>query len=330
LRQPFVVLAGGLTLALLAAPLAVEAQQAGRVYRIGYLSYSSPASNPHLIEAFRQGLRELGWVEGQNITIDSRFAEGRSDVLSVLAAELVRLKVDIIVVTSTQATVAAKNATKTIPVVMANAGDPVGLGLIANLARPGGNITGMSHSVGVETFGKELELLKEIVPKVRHVALLWNPANSSNALEMESVKLAARSLGVQLQLLEAREPNQFDGAFAAMSKERVGALLVLPDSVFQRHRARVAGLAAKNRLPSMYGVSEYVKAGGLISYGPNLSDLFRQSATFVDKILRGAKPADLPVQQPTKFELTINLKTAKALGLTIPPAVLARADEMIQ
>jgi putative ABC transport system substrate-binding protein len=238
--------------------------------------------------------------------------------------------VDIIVVTSTQATVAAKNATKTIPVVMANAGDPVGLGLIANLARPGGNITGMAHSVGVDTFGKELELLKEIVPKVRHVALLWNPANPSHARMMENVKLTARSLGVQLQLLEAREPNQFDGAFAAMSKERAGALLVLPDSVFQRHRAQVAGLAAKNRLPSMYGVSEYVKAGGLISYGPNLSALFRQSATFVDKILRGAKPADLPVQQPTKFELTINLKTAKALGLTIPPAVLARADEVIQ
>jgi ABC-type uncharacterized transport system substrate-binding protein len=287
-------------------------------------------ANPHLIEAFRQGLRELGWVEGQNITIDSRFAEGRSDVLSVLAAELVRLEVDIIVVTSTQATVAAKNATKTIPVVMASAGDPVGLGLIADLARPGENITGVSHSVGVETFGKELELLKEIVPKVRHVALLWNPANSSHALAIENVKLTARSLGVQLQLLEAREPNQFDGAFAAMSKERAGALLVLPDSVFQRHRVRVAGLAAKNRLPSMYGVSEYVKAGGLISYGPNLSDLFRRSATFVDKILRGAKPADLPVQQPTKFELTINLKTAKALGLTIPPAVLARADEIIQ
>ena len=316
-----------LALALLTAPLAAEAQQAGRVYRIGYLSYSSPASNPHLIEAFRQGLRELGWVEGQNITIDARFAEGRSDAVSDLAAELVRLKVDIIVGTSTQATVAAKNATKTIPVVMANAGDPVGLGLIANLARPGGNITGM---VRVGTFGKQLELLKEIVPKVRHVALLWNPANPSHAPDMENVKLTARSLGVQLQLLEAREPNQFDGAFAAMSKERAGALLVLPDSVFQRHRAQVAGLAAKNRLPSMYGVSEYVKAGGLISYGPNLPALFRQSATFVDKILRGAKPADLPVQQPTKFELTINLKTAKALGLTIPPSVLARADEVIQ
>ena len=321
-------LAGGVS--VLAAPLAAEAQQAGRVYRIGYLSYSSPASNPHLIEAFRQGLRELGWVEGQNITIDSRFAEGRSDAVSDLAAELVRLKVDIIVGTSTQAIVAAKNATKTIPVVMVSAGDPVGLALIANLARPGGNITGVSHSVGVETFGKQLELLKEIVPKVRHVALLWNPANPSHALAMENVKLTARSLGVQLQLLEAREPNQFDGAFAAMSKERAGALLVLQDSVFQRHRARVAGLAAKNRLPAMYGVSEYVKAGGLISYGPSLPDLFWHSATFVDKILRGANPADLPVQQPTKFELAINLKTAKALGLTIPPSVLARADEVIQ
>jgi putative ABC transport system substrate-binding protein len=317
------------TLGLLAAPLA-EAQQAGRVYRIGYLSYSSPAANPHLIEAFRQGLRELGWVEGQNITIDSRFAEGRLDALSDLAAELVRLKVDIIVGTSTPATLAAKNATKTIPVVMVSAGDPVGLGLIASLARPGGNITGVSHGVGVDPFGKELELLKEIAPDVRRVAVLSNPANALHQLAIREVNVAARSLGVQLQLLEARGPNEFDGAFAAMSKERAGALLVLPDSVFQRHRARVAGLAAKNRLPAMYGVSEYVKAGGLISYGPNLPDLFRHSATFVDKILRGATPADLPVQQPTKFELVINLKTAKALGLTIPPSVLARADEIIE
>ena len=249
---------------------------------------------------------------------------------SALAAELVRLKVDIIVGTSTQATVAAKNATKTIPVVMANSGDPVGLGLIANLARPGGNITGMSFTVGVDTFGKGLELLKEIVPDVRRVAVLSNPANASHQPAIREVNVAARSLGVQLQLLEARGPNEFDGAFAAMSKERAGALLVLPDSVFQRHRARLADLAATNRLPAMYGVREYVMAGGLISYGPSLSDVFRQSATFVDKILRGATPAELPVQQPTKFELTINLKTAKALGLTIPPAVLARADEVIQ
>jgi putative ABC transport system substrate-binding protein len=249
--------------------------------------------------------------------------------VSDLAAELVRLKVDIIVGTSTQATLAAKNATKTIPVVMV-AGDPVGLGLIASLARPGGNITGVSQGVGVDALGKELELLKEIAPDVRRVAVLSNPANASHQPAIREVNVAARSLGVQLQLLEARGPNEFDGAFAAMSNERAGALLVLQDSVFQRHRARVAGLAAKNRLPAMYGVSEYVKAGGLISYGPNLPDVFRHSATFVDKILRGANPADLPVQQPTKFELTINLKAAKALGLTIPPAVLARADEIIQ
>jgi putative ABC transport system substrate-binding protein len=231
---PRLVLTVILTIALLATPLA-EAQQAGRVYRIGYLSYSSPASNPHLIEAFRQGLRALGWVEGQNITIDSRFAEGRSDRLSDLAAELVRLKVDIIVGTSTQATVAAKNATKTIPVVMANAGDPVGLGLIADLARPGGNITGMSHSVGVEHVGKALELLKEIAPEVRRVAVLANPTNPSHTSYISSVKVAAQALKVELQLLEARDANQFDGAFAAMSKQRAGALLVIPDSVFQRH-----------------------------------------------------------------------------------------------
>ena len=246
-----------------------------------------------------------------------------------LAAGLVRLKVDIIVGTSTQATLAAKNATETIPVVAANFGDPVELGLIESLARPSGNITGLSN-IEVETFGKELELLKEIAPEARRVAVLSNPANPYHALAISNVKVAAQTLKVELQVLEARGSNEFDGAFAAMSKERVGALLVVTDTVFVLHRARLADLAAKNRLPSMYGLGEYVKAGGLISYGPNLSDLFRHAATIVDKILRGAKPADLPVQQPTKFELIINLKTAMALGLTIPPTLLARADELIE
>ena len=330
-RREFITLFSGAAVGwLLAALVATQAQQVGKVYRIGYLSNSSSAANPHLFEAFRQGLREFGWVEGQNISIDPRFAEGRSDRLADLAAELVRLKVDIIITTSTPATLAAKNATGAIPIVAANFGDPVGLGLIESLARPNGNITGLSFSVGVETFGKELELLKEIAPEFRRVAVLSNPTNPYHALAILNVNFAAQALKVELQLLATRGSNEFDGAFAAMSKERAGALLVVTDPIFVLHRARLADLAVKNRLPSMYGMGEYVKAGGLISYGPNLSDRFRHSATIVDKILRGAKPADLPVQQPTKFDLTINLKTAKALGLTVPPSLLARADEVIE
>jgi putative ABC transport system substrate-binding protein len=279
---------------------------------------------------FRQGLRELGWVEGQNTVIDYRYAEGRFDRLPGLAAELVRLKVDIIVAAPTPAAAAAKKATGTIPIVMIAVGDPVGLGLIASLARPGGNVTGLSFSVGPEILGKQLELLKETVPKLRRVAILSNPANPVQPGQIREVNVAARSLGVQLQFLEARGPNEFDGAFAAMAKERVGALLVLADSMLIAHRTRLADLAARSRLPAAYGTREDVEAGGLMSYGPSLRDLFRRGATFVDKILKGAKPADLPVEQPTKFELVINLKTAKALGLTIPPSLLGRADEIIQ
>jgi putative ABC transport system substrate-binding protein len=329
-RREFITLLSGSAVWWLLAPPVPQAQQVGKVYRIGYLSNSSSTANPHLFEAFRQGLRELGWVEGQNISIDPRFAEGRSDRLADLAAELVRLKVDIIITTSTPATLAAKNATGTTPIVAANFGDPVGLGLIESLARPNGNITGLSFSVGVETFGKELELLKEIAPEFRRVAVLSNPTNPYHAPAISNVKVAAQALKVELQLLETRGSNEFDGAFAAMSKERAGALLVVTDPIFVLHRARLADLASKNRLPSMYGMGEYVKAGGLIPYGPNLSDRFRHAATFVDKILKGAKPADLPVQQPTKFELTINLRTAKTLGLTVPPSLLARADEVIE
>jgi putative ABC transport system substrate-binding protein len=317
-----------LTIALLAAPLAASAQQAGKVHRIGLLGTGSP-SDTSRIDAFRQGLRELGWVEGQNIVIEYRCAEGRFDRLPELASELVRLKVEIIVAAPTP-TVAAKNATETIPIVMTNVGDPVGLGLIASLARPGANVTGLSYRVGVETMGKALELLKETVPKVRRVAILSNPANPAQPITVRDVKVAARSLGVQLQLLEARGPNEFDGAFAAMAKDRVGALLVVADSMFIVHRTRVADLAAKNRLPAAYGLREHVEAGGLMSYGPSSPDNYRRAATYVDKILKGARPADLPVEQPTKFELVINLKTAKALGLTIPSSLLLRADEVIQ
>ena len=318
-----------LTGSLLAAPLAAGAQQVGKVSRIGYLSAGSDTANPRVREAFRQGLRELGWVEGQNIIIEYRWAEGRFDRLPDLAAELVRLKVDVLVAAPTPAALAAKNATGTIPIVGMSLTDPIGLGLVASLARPGGNVTGVSYSVGAEIFGKDLELLKEVVPRVRRVAVLSNPASPARPLTISNVKDAARSLGLQLQLLEARGPRDFDGAFAAMAKERVGALLVVTDPAFIPHRARLVDLAVKNRLPSIFTQREDAEAGGLMSYGPRLSDLHRRGATYVDKILKGAKPADLPVEQPTKFELVINLKTAKALGLTIPQSLLGRADEVI-
>ena len=315
---------------LLAAPVATWAQHAGKVYRIGYLSYSSPGANPHLHEAFRQGMRELGWVEGQDIIVDHRFAEGDVDRLSELAAELVRIDVDVIVTTGTPATIAAKNATSTIPIVAVTLGDPVGLGAVASLGHPGGNITGFSAFVGMDIYGKQLELLKETVPEIREVTILSDPVNPSHALAVRDLKLAAQALRVRLQLLEARGLKEFDGAFSAMRKEHERALLVISDSVFIRHKTQLADLAARNRFPSMYTVREHVEAGGLMSYGPNLLDVFRRSAAFVDKIFKGAKPNDLPVQQPTKFELVINLKTAKALGITIPPMLLARADEVIE
>ena len=315
---------------ILAAPLAAETQPAGNVLRIGYLVSGSATSNPRPTEAFRQGLRELGWIEGQNIVIEYRQAEGRFDRLLDLAAELVRLKVDIIVSGGTQGVTAAKNATEAIPIVMITVRDPIGTGLIASLARPGGNVTGMSGSAGLEIVGKQLELLKEVVPKIRRVAILSNPGNAYHPVAIGDLNMAARSLGVQLKLLEARGPTEFDGAFAAMATERVGALLVLSDTIFNSHGTRLADLVARNRLPAAYGVRESVEAGGLMSYGSSLRDLYRRCAAFVDKILKGAKPADLPVEQPTKFELVINLKTAKTLGLTIPPSLLQGADELIQ
>jgi len=326
-----VALVAVLTVSLLAAPLAPDAQQAGKVPRIGFLGVTSPSDRPSHLDAFRQRLRELGWVEGQNIVIDYRYAEGRVDRLPDLAAELVRLKVDLIVASAgTQAATAAKNATETIPIVMIYVRDPVGTGLIASLARPGGNVTGDAGTAGMEMFAKQLELLKETVPKIRRVAILSNPANAYHQLAIREVNVAARSLGVQLQLLEARGPNEFDGAFAAMAKERVGALLVLSDAIFGSHGTRLADLAARSRLPAAYGVRDDVEAGGLMSYGPSILDSYRQAATYVDKILKGAKPADLPVEQPMKFELVLNLKTAEALGLTIPPLILFQADEVIR
>jgi putative tryptophan/tyrosine transport system substrate-binding protein len=316
-----------------AAPLSAVAQQIGRVRRLGYLAPGAAVQSTiaaQSIAAFQQGLRELGWIEGRNIIIDYRFAEGSFERLPGLAAELVRLNVDVIAATTTPAVVAARNATDTIPIVAFSVGDPIGLGLIASLARPSGNVTGLTYSVGLEAFSKQLELLKETVPGISRVAVLSNPANPGAALAISNVKIAARSLGLQLQLLETRNSDEFDGAFAAMAKERAEALLVVSDAFFGVHGARLADLAARYRLPSMHGVRELVEAGGLINYGPSIPDNFRRGAGYVDKILRGSSPGDLPVQQPVKFELVINLKAAKMLGITLPQSMVLRADELIR
>jgi putative ABC transport system substrate-binding protein len=316
---------------LLAAPLAAEAQQTGKVPRVGYLSPGS-SSDPlrqRRLEAFRQGLRELGYVEGQNIALESRWAEGKYDRYPALAADLLRLKVDVIVAVGGAATQAAQQATRTIPIVMSVVIDPLGSGLVASLARPGGNVTGLSL-MAPDLVGKQFEVLKEVVPKVSRVALLWNPDNPGSAPLLREAEVAARASGVRLQSLEARGPQEIDSAFAAMTRERAGALVVLSDGIFGNQLRQIADLAAKRRLPSVFGMSESAEAGGLMAYSANLLDLERRAATFVAKILKGAKPADLPVEQPTKFELVINLKTAKALGLTIPQSLLGRADEVIQ
>ena len=319
-------------LALGAAPLAAEAQQAAKVARIGYLS-PNLASSPHLRDAFLQGLRDLGYVEGRNVVIEYRDAEGKLERLPALAAELVALKVDVILAEGgTLGPRVAMQATTTIPIVFAGAGDPVGSGLVTSLARPGGNVTGLS-SLGPELVGKRLELLKQAVPGVDRVAVLWLPGALGERTDKDMLTgadVAARALGVRLQFVEARGPDEFARAFSDMSSARAGALTVLPSNRFLREHRRLVDLAAKNRLPAVYTSREFVDAGGLMSYGANSADLHRRAATYVDKILKGAKPGDLPVEQPTKFELVINLKTAKALGLTIPQSVLARADEVIQ
>jgi putative ABC transport system substrate-binding protein len=321
-----------LGLTLLAASLAADAQQAAKNARIGYLAINL-AANPHLHEAFRQGLRDLGYVEGRNAVIEYRDAEGKVERLPALAAELVALKVDVIVVGgSTVAALAAKQATRTLPIVFASAGDPVGSGLVTNLARPGGNVTGLSNLTS-ELVGKRLELVTQAVQGVSQVAVLRLPGalGERTAKDMlTGAEVAARERGVRLQFVEARGPDEFDRAFSDMTRARAGALTVLPSNMFLREHRRLVDLAAKNRLPAVYFSRDFVDAGGLMSYGANGPDLYRRAATSVDKILKGAKPADLPVEQPTKFELVINLKTAKALGLTIPQSVLGRADEVIQ
>jgi putative ABC transport system substrate-binding protein len=297
--------------------------------RIGYLGSSSPSLEPHWVEAFRQKLHDLGYIEGQNVAIEYRWAEGQDDRLPDLAADLVRLKVDVIVTTGTPGTLAAKQATKTTPIVMASSGDPVQAGLVASLARPGGNVTGFSILGELEV--KRLELLREAVPKLSRVAVLWNPANPAIMPFYQQTQVAARALHVTLQpVVEVRRVADFEKAFSTIASARPPALMVLVDRLLLAHRTRIVAFAASRRLPGMYGYREYVEAGGLMSYAPSNIDLFRGAAIYVDKILKGTKPADLPVQQPTRFELVVNLKTAKALGLTIPQSVLIRADQVIQ
>jgi putative ABC transport system substrate-binding protein len=313
---------------ILAPVVVAQAQPAGKTPRIGVLS-AGPA-NPHIIEAFGKGLRDLGYVEGQNVVIEYRSAEGQPAQLAALAAELVRLQMDVIVAPATPAAVAAKNSTSTIPIVIATVLDPVGLGLIASLRRPGGNITGLTSFLGPEIAGKHLELFKEAIPKLGRVGVLRNPSNPTNTLLLEGAHGAVTSLGMQLRVVDARAPSELESAFREAGRMRIDGLLVLPDNMLWSHRARVAELAVKSRLPTMFRDREHVEAGGLIAYGASLTDLSRRAASFVDKILRGAKPADLPVEQPTTFELVINMKTARALGLKIPPSLLARADQVIE
>jgi ABC-type uncharacterized transport system substrate-binding protein len=321
-----------LALSLTLAPLGAEAQEAGKVPRVGYINPGSSSDPIRLrrLEAFRLGLRELGYVEGRTIALEPRWAEGKYDRYPGLAADLVRLKADVIVTVGGAASKAAQQATRTIPIVMSVVIDPVGGGLVPSLAHPGGNLTGLTM-MAPDLVGKQLELLKEVVPKVSRVALLWNPDNPGSAPQLGQAEIAARALAVRLQALEARNPQEIDNAFAAMTRERAGALLILADAILGlNQRKQIAELAAKARLPAIYGVTEYAEAGGLMVYGANLLDLERRAAVYVDKILKGAKPGDLPVEQPTTFELVVNLKTAKALGLTIPPSILVRADQIIQ
>jgi len=316
-------------LGILAAPLAADTQPPGKVYRIGILPPGPISPRMHLWEAFRQGLRELGYVEGLNITLIIRSPERGPEQLPDLAAELVGLKVDVIVTATESGVQAAKQATKAIPIVMAVTADPVETGLIASVARPGSNITGLSL-IAPELTGKRLELLKEVVPRASRIGVLSVPANLTSPAQMKQAEVAARSLGVKLQALEVRSPNDLESAFQAAIRARAGALFVPDSALFYTHRTRIVELAAKHRLPAIYGIREFVESGGLISYGASIPDSYRRAAAYVDKILKGAKPADLPVEQPTKFELVINLKTAKALGLTFPHSILVRADHVIQ
>lgn len=319
-----------LVLGVLSAPLVTAAQQAGKVYRIGVLSVNSRPASLHFIEAFEQGLRDRGYVEGRNIALEYRFAEGRPERLPDMGVELVRLKVDLIVAANDGHVRAARQATTTIPIVMFLAADPVGEGLVESLARPGGNITGLTTDVTLETWGKRLQLLKDLAPKISRVAVLSNSAFRPNAARWKPTQDAARQLGVTLLPAEIRGPDDLQNAFATMVRGNAEGFIVFQDPVLYARRSQIVELAAKNRLPAVYPFREGPDAGGLLSYGPDFLDLARRAAVYVDRIFQGAKPGDLPIEQPTKLELVVNLRAAKALGLTIPPSFLARADHVVE
>jgi putative ABC transport system substrate-binding protein len=317
------------TVMALAVAVTAEGQQPKKIPRIGYLSVLSPASDSARLEGLRQGLRALGHIEGQNITIETRYAEGKLARLPELAGELVRLNVDVIVVGGSTATKAVKNATKLIPIVMAHGSDPVELGYVASLARPGGNITGLTH-LAPELGGKRLELLKEIIARLSRVAVLTDPGTGGHGPQIKELEIAAPALGLQIRPVEVRTANELESAFSAMVKGQTGAFIGLQQPTLDRLRDRIVELAARNRLPAMYPNSEYVESGGLMSYAADIVAMFHRTATYIDKILKGTKAADLPVEQPMKFEFIVNLKTAKQIGLTIPPNVLVRADKVIR
>mgnify|MGYP001568906791 FL=1 len=318
-----------LALGILLAPLATQAQQAGKVHRIGFLGNSTAALEANLVGPFREGLRDLGYVEGQNILIEYRWADGKYERFPALIAELIALKVDVIVTAGTPATLAVKKATTSVPLVMVAVGDPVGTGIVASLNRPGGNITGLT-SISPELEGKRLELLREVVPKLSRVAVLWNPVSPFQVIAEKEVRAAAQVLRMNVLSLGVRTPEELKDALAAIARERPGALLVLADRLFLHNRARIMEFAAQHRLPGVHAYRELVEAGGLMSFGPSYAGMHRRAAYFADRILKGAKPADLPVERPATFELVINQKAAKALGLTIPQSVLLRATEVIQ
>jgi putative ABC transport system substrate-binding protein len=324
-RREFIIFIGGAA----AWPLVVQAEQVTRIFRIGLLSPFSPADTALWHQALLRGLRDLGWIDGKNIAIEYRYAEGRNDRLPKLIDDLVRLKVDIIVTAVTNDTLAAKHAAGGIPIVMAAAGDPVATGIVASLARPGGNITGLSQ-MNPDLTGKRLELLKEIAPKIASVAVLLNPDDPISSLGLNEIELPARKLKIEVHALPVRDTDGLDGALQEAAKTRIEALAIMPNPVFVKNLKRIADFALQNRLPSMFHLREFAEAGGLLSYGADRTDLFLRAATFVDKILKGARPADLPIEQPTKFDLTINLKTAKTIGLTVPPALIASADDVIE
>jgi len=314
--------------AVTALPATGRAQRQARRPRIAYLGTGTAV--PLLQDAFRQGLREAGWVIGDNVALDERYAEGQDARLRSLASELVLLKPDVVVASPTPAALAVRNASDTVPIVGIGLDNPIQHGLIASLSRPGGNVTGLAYSVGPEIFGKDLELLRGLIPEIRHVAVLSNSTGPNHAPMLASIIEAAQSLPVELLVVDLCDPNEIDAAFARMLDQGAEALFVFGEPLFSVHRASLAGIAARNRLPTMYTHRLHVEAGGLMSYGPIFSDLWRRAASYIDKILKGAKPADLPVEQPTKFELVINLNTAKALGLTVPRSLLQRADEVIE